>query len=288
MAPPTVTVQAPVGIYPGTYYGADGIAYPIGGTGQITIPTSILVAALNAGFSVISAPAMTITPGLIAESSSAALTAHAGGGQANATPLPNEINIVGTVATAGDSVVLPSIAALPAGQGLTIMVVNAGVNPMQVYGLGADTVDGVAAATGVTQMPSSVVFYIAAAAGAWKTEGLASGFSGGFSTMSFAGGLVAHAGGTQAAALPITTMVSRVVTVGTAGDSVGLPATVANISIGPLTITNAAAANAMNVFPALGDQINALGANTAFSLAAGKTATFWSTGAGQWHAVLSA
>jgi hypothetical protein len=53
-------------------------------------------------------------------------------------------------------------------------------------------------------------------------------------------------------------------------------------------IINAAAANSMNVFPAVGDQINALGANAAFALAANKTVQLTCAIAGQWHAILSA
>ena len=83
-------------------------------------------------------------------------------------------------------------------------------------------------------------------------------------------------------------MVNRVTTVGTAGDSVKLPATVANVSIGSIVVANGAAVNSANVFPQTGDQINALGANVAFAIAAGKTANFYSAGAGQWYAILSA
>lgn len=37
------------------------------------------------------------------------LTAHAGGGQTNALPLNNRYNVIGTVGSAGDSVLLPNI-----------------------------------------------------------------------------------------------------------------------------------------------------------------------------------
>lgn len=219
---------------------------------------------------------------MVLESATNGITAFAGGGQASATQLTSEINRVTVVATAGDSVKLPAAAA-----GLTIYLANRAANPMQVYGAGTDVINGVATATGVSQMPSSEVIYTCTVAGQWETEGLATGFSGGFATASFAGGLVAHAGGGQVAGLPITTMVSRFAAVATIADSATLPAAVANISIGPLTIANGSA-NSMNLFPAVGDQINALGANAAFAIAGGKAATLYSTGAGQWHAVLSA
>jgi len=97
--------------------------------------------------------------------------------------------------------------------------------------------------------------------------------------------LTAHAGGGQGSALPLTAMMNRVTTVGTAADSVVLPASAAGMCI---TVTNAAASNSMNIFPASGDAINALGANAAFACAAGKTVEFVCMTAGQWHGILSA
>jgi hypothetical protein len=98
-------------------------------------------------------------------------------------------------------------------------------------------------------------------------------------------GLTAHAGGGQGSATPCTAMFNRFTTVATAADSGVLPASAAGMCI---TVTNAAASNSMNVYPASGDAINALGANAAYALAAGKTAEFVCMTAGQWHAILSA
>lgn len=216
---------------------------------------------------------------LLNESSTDNIVAHAGGGQAQATALTKEINRVITVATAGDSVALPASA-----PGLTIMVVNHGANPLQVFGTGADTINDVAAATGVTQMQGSLVIYSCITAGAWYTEGLGTGYSGAFPTSSYTNGIVAHAGGGQGSGTLVTTVLNRVITVATIGDSVLLPASVPGMQI---TVANGAA-NSLNLFPAVGDQINALGANAAFAIAGGKTATLYCMVAGQWHAVLSA
>lgn len=218
--------------------------------------------------------------GLFYESAADGLTAHAGGGQANATPLSKELNRVSTVATAGDSVVLPASA-----PGLTIIVINNGANSCQVFGLGTDTIDGVAAATGVSQMPGSSVIFTCTAAGAWSTNGIGTGYAGSLPTVSYTDAITAHAGGGQGSALQLTTVLNRITVVGTAADSVKLPVAAPGLQI---TVTNGAASNSANVFPSTGDQINALGANAAFALAAGKTATFYSTVAGQWHALLSA
>src|SRR5579884_2683582 len=86
-----------------------------------------------------------------------------------------------------------------------------------------------------------------------------SGVTAASSFVSGADNLTAHAGGGQANALTLTAVFNRVTTVGTAGDSVKLPAT-SGLQTGQcmeITVTNAAAANSMNVFPATGDQINA-------------------------------
>jgi len=96
--------------------------------------------------------------------------------------------------------------------------------------------------------------------------------------------LTAHAGGGQTLATPITAMNARFTTVATIADSGLLPQSAAGLII---YVTNAAA-NSMNVFPYSGDAINALGANTAFAVAGGKTCAFVCYTAGQWHSLLSA
>jgi len=97
--------------------------------------------------------------------------------------------------------------------------------------------------------------------------------------------LTAHSGGGQTSALLLTAQLNRITTVAAGNDSVKLPASIAGLTI---QVTNAAAANSANVYPQTGDAINALGANAAFALAAGKTAAFTCYTAGQWHSILSA
>lgn len=219
--------------------------------------------------------------GLLYESVATGIIANAGGGQASATQLTAEINRVATVATAGDSVKLPGCEA-----GLTIVVINGTTKPMQVFGLVSDTINGVAAATGVSQMGGSVVIYVCTtvAPGNWETDGLALGFSGGFATSSVTDSLVALAGGAQAGTA-LKSSINRFITVASAADSAQLPVSAPGIT---LVVANAAAANSMNVFPQTGDAINALAINTAFAVAAGKTCEFICTAAGRWHTVLSA
>lgn len=98
-------------------------------------------------------------------------------------------------------------------------------------------------------------------------------------------GITAFATGGQASAVQLVSNINRVTTVGTAADSVKLPAAVAGLQI---TVINAAAANSMNLFPATGDNINALSANTALAVAANKTVHAFCAVNGTWNTILTA
>lgn len=97
--------------------------------------------------------------------------------------------------------------------------------------------------------------------------------------------IAASATQTQAAGTALTTDINRVVTIATTGDAVTLPAAVAGRTI---TVINAHATNAVGIFPALGDAINAIAANGVYSLAATKSADFVCAVAGTWNTILSA
>jgi hypothetical protein len=186
---------------------------------------------------------------------------------------------VTTVGTAGDSIKLP-----PALPGLELVLVNHGLNSVQVFGLDTDTIDDVAAATGVPQMPDSTTLYYCMNAGMWYSEGLASGYvrggSGSFQTPSVQTGIVAHAGGGQGAATALTAMNCFVSTVATAGDSLLLPPAKSGMEI--TVINQTATATGPNVFPATGESINALAANTAIAVAPQTVLIFFCGIAGQW------
>jgi len=94
-------------------------------------------------------------------------------------------------------------------------------------------------------------------------------------------GIVANAAGTQAAGTPITAEYNILSTVAGAGFSVTLPLLNVNLIGMRISIKNLGA-NAANVFPALGQQINALGANTAFSLAAAGIINLVATSSSLW------
>lgn len=203
--------------------------------------------------------------------------AAAGTNQATATQLTAEIS---RVSSGTGGIILP-----PAGAGLDVYVINTSGSPIQVYGNGSDTIDGNVAAVGVQQMNGSMTLYAATASGAYYSNGIGTGYAGQYPTVSYVNGLTAKAGGGQSGATACTAVLNRFTTVATAADSGILMASAPGMQV---TVTNAAATNSMNLFPATGEQINALGANAAFALAAGKTATLSCTVAGQWHAVLSA
>lgn len=97
-------------------------------------------------------------------------------------------------------------------------------------------------------------------------------------------GLTANAGGGQANGIFLGYGMNEFTTVATAGDSAKLPSYPNGLIIFVVNST----ATSMNIFPATGEQINALGANTAFALAAGKSAIFFQGSNGRWYVNLSA
>ena len=220
--------------------------------------------------------------GLLTESSAAAITANATQNQSSATQLTVEVNNVTTNATAGNGVALPAAVA-----GLTILVANSTPRALQVYGnnASADTINGVATGTGVSQMANSIVLYtciVGGASGQWASEGLGTGYAGSNQTFSTADALSANSGAVQAGATPITTSLARFTTVGGANYSAALPASAAGLEI---TVINAGA-NTMTIWPnGASDTIN--GNNNAsgipYALSKSGVVTFACTVAGAWH-----
>lgn len=94
--------------------------------------------------------------------------------------------------------------------------------------------------------------------------------------------VTAQAGGGQALATPLVSQYNLVTVVASAGDSVLLPTLTVN-RVGMQVVVRNNAANACDVFPAVGQSINALAANAAFSVAAGTTVTFMAISATAWQ-----
>lgn len=94
-------------------------------------------------------------------------------------------------------------------------------------------------------------------------------------------GVVAHSGGGQALATPLTAMACFISTVAVAGDSLLLPMAVPGMELSVINQT----ANAPNIFPFPGQAINALGANASIpglASAQGGILMFYCGIAGQW------
>lgn len=95
-----------------------------------------------------------------------ALTAHAGGGQANATAINTQIARFTTVASANDSAVLP--ASTP---GLELTVINAAaVNSMNVFPATGDAINALAANAAFAVAATKVVTFYCTVAGQWHTQ----------------------------------------------------------------------------------------------------------------------
>lgn len=92
-------------------------------------------------------------------------------------------------------------------------------------------------------------------------------------------GITAFATGGQASAVELTTRLNLVGTVASAGDSVKLPTAVA----GKEMIVVNKGANAMNLFPGSGDNINGTGVDTAVSVPAGNSLHVWAADATNWY-----
>ena len=209
----------------------------------------------------------------IYETAKTGIAAFAGGGQTNATPLTAQTNRVDTVTTRGDSVRLPASVA-----GLEVTVINNTNNGMQVFGAGADTINGVATGTGIYQPPNSVDTYWCALVGAWHAE-VGFGYSGGLGTESSQDSITAFAGGGQASATAITTQTARIATVTTAGDSVKLPASAPGLE---LIIINHGV-SPMQVYGAGTDTINDVATATGVSQMQNSTVIYTCVTAGSWY-----
>lgn len=94
-----------------------------------------------------------------------ALSAFAGGGQGSATALPAQINRVTTVASANDSVKLPTCKA-----GMQITVVNAAAsNSMNIFPTTGDAINALSANTAIACAANKTMQFYAAKDGLWHS-----------------------------------------------------------------------------------------------------------------------
>ena len=125
------------------------------------------------------------------------------------------------------------------------------------------------------------LFSVKQATGATQTAGI-------LSLSGIEAGLTAHAGGTQAAALALSTTkpLHQLATVGTAADSVALPLATGGGALH--VISNGAAKNSAQVYGSGTDTINGVASATGAALDTGKSAVFVDYAAGKWFMILSA
>lgn len=108
---------------------------------------------------------LTMSNGNIKRSVEDGITAHAGGGQGSAYALTKDISRVSTVATAADSVKLPTAAA-----GLEMVVINDGANALSVYPATGEQIDGLAANTAVSISAGECRVFICRASSQWVSN----------------------------------------------------------------------------------------------------------------------
>lgn len=139
---------------------------------------------------------------------------------------------------------------------------------------------------------ASVVAAAAVVINGQNTTGQNQVVSVGYSQISVTNAITAAAGGGQANATQLNSAFNRVTTVATAADSVKLPVCAAQnapngSAVGPggqVWVMNTSA-NSLNVFPATGDAINALAANTAIAIATVTGKVFTCAVAGTWQSL---
>lgn len=95
-----------------------------------------------------------------------AITAAAGGGQANAVQLNYRTSRVTTVATGNDSVKLPKALA-----GMSMIVINAAAaNSMNVYPSSGESINALAADTAIAVAANKHIFFTCAVNGVWNSN----------------------------------------------------------------------------------------------------------------------
>jgi hypothetical protein len=96
------------------------------------------------------------------QSTTTAITANPGGGQANAVPIVAAINRVTVCATAGDSVKLPAAVA-----GISLYIANAGAASLNVFPNTGDATNALGANAAFAVVNGKNAEFIATANGQW-------------------------------------------------------------------------------------------------------------------------
>ena len=110
----------------------------------------------------------TLIPISILSDTHTGIASHAGGGQALATPLQIGVNIVTTVTTTADSVLLPSDSL-----GEQVIVVNRGAQSLAIYPAVGSAIDSLGNNNAYTLVSGGRVIFISTSVTRWNSLGLA-------------------------------------------------------------------------------------------------------------------
>lgn len=206
------------------------------------------------------------------------ITAGAGGGLSNATQLGrNMMNYVTTVASSGDSVVLPAATIDNIGEVYTVSNVAPSENELNVYVPAGHTLDGLTSHRSISF--SGGFSFIVVAENTYLTAGI--DYFPDFQTTKT--GITAFAGGGQGSATTLSAIgtVYIVSTVASDGDSVKFDQAelLGTPSAKRYNYVYNAGANTLDVFPYTGHDIGA-GVNTAVQVHPGQTLLMFETGSG--------
>lgn len=178
------------------------------------------------------------------------IVATPAGTQLTSTAVNTGINVIVT-AVAGSGVVLPANVI-----GTTVIVVNNGLNPVNVFPAPGDSINGLSANTPYVLPVGQLTTFWGTSSTSWYTNTSAtSSLSPVYPQVT---GITAHAGGGQSGGVLLTPGISVVTVVATAGDSVTLPL---NILGQTFIIRNLSTTNNLGIFPPLGANFYGLGAN---------------------------
>lgn len=204
---------------------------------------------------------------IINEKTTAAVTAFATGGQASATALTSQINLVTICATAGDSVKLPTPIV---GMRIWVKIASSAAASCDIFPTTGATIGLLAANSAIRVAPGGSILFEATSTTAWHI----SEFKGGAVI-----GLTAFAGGGQASAVLIPDSHGTIGTCATAGDSLKLPL-IAYLGQ-EITIKNEGA-TAADIFPSTGGTIDGGAANAAVRLQKGQIVSFKAVSSTAW------
>ena len=187
------------------------------------------------------------------------IVAHAGGGQqtTGASLLTTEINVIGTVATALDSVTIG--AAAVSGQKMTI--VNTTSNIAMIYPFTSGTFNGGTANAGIHILPGQVINIEATSATNWEVQK---------NVYLAATGITASTTQTQAGGTALTAQWNEISTVANASDTV----TLAPCYLGSFQIVKNSGAHILKVYAPSGADIDGGSANGFVLIPPGTEVTF--------------